>query len=150
MRRQVPFSLFVTSVLAAGVLGAVVGSTVLPRLEVASSGREAAAVRQVSTATYRMPRSVIDPAALVSEGRALIHRGRDGRIDGYRLSGLQADGVLRAAGLRNGDVVRSANGRDLHGLNDVRAVWYTLDSAPTLQLEVERAGRRVRFHYTFD
>ncbi len=43
-------------------------------------------------------------------GRAVPHRGANGRIDGYRVSGIRRGTLPELMGVKNGDVIHSVNG----------------------------------------
>jgi len=64
------------------------------------------------------------------------------RPEGVLVKDVTADGPAAAAGVRNGDVILSVNGRDLASPEELRFRIATLDSHARIQLAVWRAGTR--------
>ena len=69
-------------------------------------------------AGYRVERSVVDHYAHITRYRKLGHvswyRDDDGRKEGFKLRRIHCD--LREAGIRNGDVVTSVNGKTVRSI----------------------------------
>ncbi|MCO4748198.1 MAG: hypothetical protein KC912_25615, partial [Proteobacteria bacterium] len=68
--------------------------------------------------SYTVERDLVDKYladldALGRMGRAIPHRGPDGQIDGYRLSGIRRNSLGEKLGIRNGDIIHAANGQAL-------------------------------------
>jgi hypothetical protein len=62
------------------------------------------------------------------------------RFRGFRVEAVQP-GVLRASGLRVGDVVTSVNGRDISRPEGFIRVWESVASADHLDVDIVRDGR---------
>ena len=69
---------------------------------------------------------------------------QSGRIDGLRVIGLAITSKWSQAGLRNGDVVRSINGRPLSG---VAQFYQSLQGGGRLTIEIERGKGRTIITY---
>ena len=69
---------------------------------------------------------------------------QSGRIDGLRVIGLATTSKWSQAGLRNGDVVRSINGRPLSG---VTQFYQSLQGGGRLTIEIERGKERTTITY---
>ena len=88
------------------------------------------------------PVSALDPAALRS-GIGVQPRLDSGRVTGIRVA-RQGDGVaFQAAGLRDGDVIRSVNGRAVTSATDAAGLTDQLRPGRRLTLEVERGAGTV-------
>lgn len=82
------------------------------------------------------------PKAL-SSARAVPHL-TGGHVDGLRLYGVHKDSLWRTLGLRNGDVVRSYNGRPVTDASMLSCLGDCPGSPDHLDLTVNRRGRTVR------
>lgn len=71
------------------------------------------------------------------------HREPDGSTSGYRLMGIGCGSELHLAGLRNGDVLRTVNGRPVRSLPEALLAYFALRSARTLEIEVLRTTGEV-------
>lgn len=81
----------------------------------------------------------IDPARLMAQA-SLRPRMRGMRIDGFTVSGAGDGTVLRAAGLRPGDVVLAVNGQPLDSLERIAALRGDLSNSTSAELRYERDG----------
>ena len=107
----------------------------------------------------RLPRAVIDdleflelsadpvPAAtphpmvlLAEQVRVIPHKDAEGVVDGMRLSGIRRSSPFSEMGLKNGDVVHRANGRELDHTYEWDAVLTRWTAGETLLLDVTRRG----------
>ena len=69
---------------------------------------------------------------------------QSGQIDGLRVLGLATTSKWSRVGLRNGDVVRSINGRPLSG---VAQFYQSLQGGGRLTIEIERGNERTTITY---
>ena len=65
---------------------------------------------------------------------------------GMRIDTLNSGSMAAARGLKPGDILREVNGRPLRSLGDLQSVFSDPPNS-TLQLTLERAGRRVVLEY---
>lgn len=70
-------------------------------------------------------------------------RGPDGMPLGYLLGGIRCGSELHLAGLRNGDVLRSVNGRPVRSLPEAVVTLLALKGAEVLEVEVLRSTGEV-------
>jgi type II secretion system protein C len=101
---------------------------------------------------YAIDRSVVDKylgdmTALSSMARAIPHRGPDGEIDGYRLSGIRRTSPLSQLGIKNGDVVHTVNGQSLTTLTDAMSAFQSLQSQSSFAFDVTRRGQKQTMEY---
>ena len=78
-------------------------------------------------------------------GRATPHRGPDGSVDGWRLSGIRRGGMADTVGIQNGDVVHSVNGQPL----DIHT-WQALQSEADFEIRLTRRGELKTVTYAFE
>lgn len=81
------------------------------------------------------------PEDLSRSLRALPHRGRGDTFDGFKLMGIRSGSLADSCGIRNGDIVHSANGRPLTSVSEVMEATAALQSATTLSLQLTRQGQ---------
>lgn len=73
------------------------------------------------------------------EGRAIPHRDAQGDVDGMRLTGISADSLGAALGLRNGDVVNRIDGQ-LAGADAAIDVLAKMRRGQRMEMAVTRRG----------
>ncbi len=81
-------------------------------------------------------------------GRAIPHRGPDGNIDGYRLSGIRRGTVGEKLGIRNGDIVHKVNGYELNSMSEAMKAFQELQNDSNFSFEVTRRGKQQTMRYT--
>jgi type II secretion system protein C len=109
-------------------------------------------IQRVETGRFAVPRAALarileDPQQLAAEARAVPHEGPDGRVDGYRLSGIRQRSTLHQLGIRNGDVVHGMNGQPLTSLTDAMGALEALRSQEAFTFELTRRTKRQTFEY---
>ena len=82
----------------------------------------------------------VDPARLMTQA-GLRPRMRGARLDGFTVSGAGDAAVLRAAGLRAGDVILAVNGQPLDSLERIAALRTQLANSTGAELRIERDGQ---------
>ncbi|MBU4054293.1 MAG: hypothetical protein KKA41_07975 [Proteobacteria bacterium] len=65
----------------------------------------------------------------------------NGSPDGFRLSGIKTDSLVRKMGLRNGDVITGVNGNPIRTMEDAMGFYQQLSGAPNVSLQIKRRGR---------
>ncbi len=115
----------------------------------ASSGQ----VSQLDSNHYRVERTLLDyyfgdTEAAAKLGSANWHRDSDGDIDGIRLRRVRCGSPIEEAGLRKGDIIREANGKDVDSLAGVLSLWWQLRRKDTVRLTITRDGQRKRIRYS--
>lgn len=109
-------------------------------------------VNKVDDNNYVIDRELVDRYltdldAISRLGRAIPHRGSDGEIDGYRLSGVRRRSIGDKIGIKNGDIVHSVNGQDLTSMQGAMAAYQTLQTENNFTFEVTRRGQRQTMSY---
>jgi general secretion pathway protein C len=88
-----------------------------------------------------------NPEKLANSIRAVPHTDSDGKIDGYRLSGVRRSSLFNKLGIRNGDVVHSVNGNTLDSMQNAMEAYNSLQGERDFNFEVTRRGKRNTFEY---
>lgn len=109
-------------------------------------------VSQIGENHYAVDRSVIDKyladlGSLSTMARAIPHKGPDGNVDGYRLSGIRRNSPLSQLGIKNGDVIQSVNGTSLGDMTDAMGALQSLQSASHFSFDVTRRGQQQQMEY---
>jgi type II secretion system protein C len=113
-------------------------------------------ITQIDETHYQVDSSLIgqylgDLDALTHMARAIPHRGADGEIDGYRLSGIRRNSPLSQLGVRNGDVIHSVNGTSLASMQEAMSAFQSLQSSTGsgnhFSFDVTRRGTRQSMEY---
>lgn len=101
---------------------------------------------------YAVDRSIIakyltDLDALSKMARAIPHRGPDGNVDGYRLSGIRRGSPLDQLGVKNGDIVHGVNGTGLSSPQGAMGAFSSLQSESNFNFEITRRGQKSALEY---
>ncbi len=88
-----------------------------------------------------------NPEQLYSQVRAVPHKGADGQVDGYRLSGIRRRSFFYKLGVKNGDIIHSVNGKSLDSMGNAMAAYESLQSSKNFTFEVTRRNNKQNFEY---
>ncbi len=66
---------------------------------------------------------------------------QDGVVDGMTITGVKPGSIFRRAGLRNGDIVKGIDGREIKSMEDLLAVYGSLKDMESVGLQIIRRGR---------
>ncbi len=75
------------------------------------------------------------------------HEDAEGKVDGFRIRRIKCGSVLYEAGLRNGDVIHTVNGRPVRNIPQALVAYRKLRKKRSLQLELTREGGSLELHY---
>lgn len=114
-----------------------------------SAAEQSAAIAHSAEGKYVVDRALIGKALERWDGvEATTRIGKVPRAKkGLKLDGVRANGLLEALGLREGDVLRRANGRRVARIADLRRALTDLSEGEPIELDLERKGRRVELAY---
>jgi len=84
--------------------------------------------------------------ALLSQARAIPHF-INGQIGGFSVSDIVPGSLYQQAGLQNGDIITTINGEKITGAQQAMNIYTKLKNAPSLDLELLRAGSVQNIHY---
>ncbi len=66
---------------------------------------------------------------------------QDGAVDGLTITGVKAGSIFRRAGLRNGDIVKGVEGREIKNMEDLLSIYGSLKDSESVGLQIIRRGR---------
>jgi hypothetical protein len=75
------------------------------------------------------------------------HRDASGEIDGFRVKQIRCGSVLHQAGFRNGDVIKSVNGKPVTTIPQALSAYRKLRKRRTLDIELDRRGEARKHRY---
>lgn len=109
-------------------------------------------VTQLGENKYAVERRILDQYlsdldALSKMARVIPHKGPDGEVDGYRLSGIRRNSPLQQLGIKNGDVIHNVNGTSLANMTDAMGAFQQLSGANNFSFDVSRRGQRQTMEY---
>lgn len=81
-------------------------------------------------------------------GSAAWHRDASGDISGISVRRVRCGSPVEEAGLKQGDIIRSANGKQVDSMAGVIALWWQLRTKDSVKLVVLREGKRKRLIYS--
>ena len=125
------------------------GSAVLAAYSAPSSSP--AVALPSSSQTVSLQRSDIDHALenvneLMQQVKVMPHFD-NGRPEGFRLSGIKTDSLVRKMGLRNGDVITGVNGNTIQTMEDAMTFYQQLSGASSVSLQIKRRGKERNIDY---
>jgi len=83
---------------------------------------------------------------LLSQARIVPHF-KAGKSDGFVISGIVPDSLYEKAGLQNGDIIRKVNGTEISAPQQAMQMFQSLQSASSIDVEIQRAGGVQQVHY---
>jgi len=83
---------------------------------------------------------------LLSQARVVPHF-LDGKADGFVISDIVPGSLYGQVGLQNGDIIRKVNGQQVTSAEQAMAMYQALQNAPSIDVELLRAGQVQRVHY---
>ena len=98
---------------------------------------------------YHVNRGIVDyyarPARYKQLGHVRWHEGGDGERDGFRLRRIHCD--LHEAGMRNGDIVNSIDGRTVTTVREAIRLWLKVRRKNRVVMNITRKGRSLTLTY---
>ena len=111
-------------------------------------------VKKVQKNRYALTRGLVDYYAnhikkAQDLANASWHKNKAGKVDGVRLRRVRCGSLLYESGLRNGDVVKSINGRKVKSLRTAVKSWMEVRRSRNdkFQVVVARGNKEVRLVY---
>jgi general secretion pathway protein C len=72
---------------------------------------------------------------------------QDGKVSGFRVSGIPKGGILEEMGIREGDVVRAVNGEAITSPQKAYEVFNKVQGAPVVRVDVQRGDKAETLTY---
>jgi len=114
-----------------------------PRLPVSPSPR------QLTLKSDQIENALENLDQLMEQARIRPHI-EDGKPSGISITGIKPNTVFRKMRLRNGDIITGVNGTAIESVEDAMQIFGDLSSAPEVQLEIKRRGRKRVLNYKIE
>ncbi len=114
-----------------------------PRLPISPSPR------QLTLKSDQIENALENIDQLMEQARIRPHI-EDGRPSGISITGIKPNTVFRKMRLRNGDIITGVNGTPIESVEDAMQIFGDLSSAPEVQLEIKRRGRKRVLNYKIE
>jgi len=111
-----------------------------------SATRTPAKVTQKKMRRDHLQKQLQNFPALLSQARVIPHMSQ-GKPAGFTISDIVPGSLYQQAGLQNGDIILSVNGKQITGAKQAMSMYQALQSAAAIDLELVRAGQIRQIHY---
>ena len=71
----------------------------------------------------------------------------NGQPDGFSLTGIRANSLVRKMGLRNGDIITGVNGKQIETMDDALGFYQKFSSSDSISIQMKRRGRERTIEY---
>jgi len=105
--------------------------------------------RQLTLQSDQIENALENVDQLMEQARIRPHI-EDGKPSGISITGIKPNTVFRKMRLRNGDIITGVNGSPIESVEDAMKVFGDLSSAPEVQLEIKRRGRKRVLNYKIE
>jgi general secretion pathway protein C len=127
------------------------GDLMSSRASLQSSAENDEVPRAPGSQTISLDRSQIDAAMqnindLMQQARIMPHFN-NGQSDGFSLTGIRPNSLVRKMGLRNGDVITGVNGKKIESMDDAMGFYRQLGSSGNVSIQITRRGRERTIDY---
>ena len=105
--------------------------------------------RQLTLQSDQIENALENIDQLMEQARIRPHI-EDGKPSGISITGIKPNTVFRKMRLRNGDIITGVNGTPVESVEDAMRIFGDLSSAPEVQLEIKRRGRKRVLNYKIE
>jgi general secretion pathway protein C len=105
--------------------------------------------RQLTLQSDQIENALENIDQLMEQARIRPHI-EDGKPSGISITGIKPNTVFRKMRLRNGDIITGVNGTPIESVEDAMRIFGDLSSAPEVQLEIKRRGRKRVLNYKIE
>jgi general secretion pathway protein C len=105
--------------------------------------------RQLTLKSDQIENALENIDQLMEQARIRPHI-EDGKPSGISITGIKPNTVFRKMRLRNGDIITGVNGTSIESVEDAIRIFGDLTSAPEVQLEIKRRGRKRVLNYKIE
>jgi general secretion pathway protein C len=122
-----------------------------PMVSSADPNNLTAGIKRIDEQHYQIERSTVNSALanlndLAMQAR-VVPSFKNGQANGFKLFSIRPDSLYSKIGVQNGDVVQRINGFDMNSPDKALEAYTKLRSAPSLDLQIERNGQTLTYHY---
>jgi len=93
--------------------------------------------------------AVKDANTLMKQIRIRPHF-KNGKPDGFRLTGIRPNSIFYNMGLKSGDIIMGVDGKDIESVDDALKFYQNLQSSSKVQLQIKRRGRLKTIDYRIE
>jgi general secretion pathway protein C len=117
-------------------------------------GKPSTELARAGSQNITVKRSQIDSA--IKDVNTLMKQVRirpnfkNGKPDGFRLTGIRPNSIFYKMGLKSGDVIMGVDGKDIESVDDALKFYQNLQSSPNVQLQIKRRGRLKTIDYRIE
>ncbi|MDQ7000503.1 MAG: type II secretion system protein N [Mariprofundus sp.] len=127
--------------------GAKLTSTPVPgAVFAASPGQASGQLTSVKLNRGRLQQQLQNFPVLMTQAKAARHFV-NGKPKGFSITQIAPGSLYQQAGLQNGDIILSVNGKEITGAQQAMNMYQTLKNAAAIDLELIRAGQVRQIHY---
>ena len=73
---------------------------------------------------------------------------KNGVANGFKLFSIRPGSIYSAIGIQNGDVITRINGFDINSPDKALEIYSRLKDAQNVDLQVDRRGQSMSYHYS--
>ncbi|MHB8420300.1 MAG: type II secretion system protein GspC [Myxococcales bacterium] len=108
-------------------------------------------IRKLDDHHYQIERSTVNNALanlneLAMQAR-IVPSFKNGQANGFKLFSIRPDSLYSKIGIQNGDVIQRINGYDMNSPDKALEAYTKLRNAGALDLNIERNGQTMSYHY---
>lgn len=112
------------------------------------------AIRKVSANRRKVDRDYVnsrlqDLSGLLQKAKAVPHKV-GGRHQGFKIVNIQSGSVYEQLGLKEGDVIKSVNGRDIRSPDEAMQAYKELRSQDRFRVRVQRDGQSATLQFSVE
>jgi general secretion pathway protein C len=109
----------------------------------------AASSQNITVKRSQIDTAVKDVNTLMKQIRIRPHF-RNGKPDGFRLTGIRPNSIFYKMGLKSGDIITGVDGKDIESVDDALKFYQNLQSSSRVQLQIKRRGRPKTIDYRIE
>jgi len=108
-------------------------------------------IKKLDEHRYAIERSTVNSALsnmndLAMQAR-IVPSFKNGQPNGFKLFSIRPDSLYSKIGIQNGDVIQRINGFDMNSPDKALEAYTKLKAANAIDMQVERNGQTVTYHY---
>ena len=111
------------------------------------TGNVAPRTQKISVEKSQIDEALSNVNELMQQVRIMPHFD-NGQPDGFRLSGIKTNSLIRKMGLRNGDIITGVNGQPIQTMDDALGFYNQLSGASNVSVQMKRRGRERTIEYS--
>lgn len=75
---------------------------------------------------------------------------KDGKPDGFRISGVRPSSFFNDMGLKSGDIITGVDGKKIESVDDAFKLYQNLQSSSNVELQIKRKGQEKTINYKLE